>query len=173
MKLFYIIPNALTVCRLASGLAFLFWGALPARGLVLGGLILAAATDLVDGRIARALKVTSNLGGGLDTTADKVFALSLALKLTEGGILPLWAFTLVLAQYLALALIGTAYSLRFHHIPVPELWAHTAAATAVAVVIVGVTTLSRPWTMTLVILLAAANSMHIVIAWRRAIGIQE
>lgn len=172
MKLAFIIPNTLTVCRLVAGPTFLVWGSLPARGLALGGLILAAATDLVDGRVARALEVTSNLGGGLDTTADKVFALALALKLTVDGILPSWAFALILAQYLALASIGTVYSLRFRHIPVPELWAHTAAVTAVALVIVGVTTLSRPWTIALAILLVAANSVHLVVAWRRAAGIQ-
>jgi phosphatidylglycerophosphate synthase len=168
-----IVPNAVTAGRLAAGPIFLIWGSLPARGLVLILLIAAAATDLLDGRIARALKVTSNFGGALDTTADKVFALSLVLKLVEKAVLPWWAFAILLVQYLVLAVAGSIYSYRFHRIPVPEISAHTAAILSVAAVIVGVITLSNFWTAAMAICLMIANLWHIAIAWRRAAGIQK
>ena len=168
----FIIPNALSTARLLAGPAFLIWGSLPMHGLVLAGLIAAAATDLVDGRLARTFDVASNFGGGLDTTADKVFTLALALKLADIGVLPIWAFVVLIAQYLLLASIGTRYSLRFHHIPVPELSAHTAAALAVAVVFVGGISLDHRWTIALAVCLMAANLWHLVIALRRAAGIQ-
>jgi phosphatidylglycerophosphate synthase len=135
-------------------------------------LIAAAATDLVDGRVARALKVTSNIGGGLDTTADKVFALSLMLKLAESAVLPWWILAISLAQYLTLAAVGSIYSRRFHHIPVPEQSAHTAAVLAVAAVIVGVATVNIFWTTALAICLMLANLWHISVAWRRTASIQ-
>lgn len=123
-----ILPNALTVSRLLAGPAFLAWGTLPARGLPLALLIAAAATDLVDGRIARALRVTSNFGGCLDSTADKVFALALLLALADRAVLPWWVFAVLLTQYLLLAAAGSAYVVKFRRIPVPEIAAHSEAA---------------------------------------------
>lgn len=167
------IPNALTVSRLLAGPAFLIWASLPARGLVLIGLFAAVATDLADGRIARALEATSSIGGGLDTVADKIFALCLVLRLTEASVVPAWTFATLLAQYVLLASIGSFYMYRFHNIPAPEKWAHISALFAIAAIIVGVITLNRSWTLALATLLVGANFAHIAVAWRRATGVEE
>jgi phosphatidylglycerophosphate synthase len=164
-----ILPNALTASRLFAGPAFLLWGTLPARGLTLALLIAAVVTDLVDGRIARALRVTSNFGGCLDSTADKVFALALMLALAEKAVLPWWAFAALLAQYLMLAAAGSIYIVKFRRIPVPDIAAHSEAALAVAAVIVGVIALNSLWTTVLAIGLMTANLWHITMAWRRVV----
>jgi cardiolipin synthase (CMP-forming) len=169
----FILPNALTTGRLLAGPVFLVWGSLPARGIVLALLIAAAATDLLDGRIARTLEVASNFGGGLDTTADKVFVLSLVLKLAENDALPWWVFVVLLSQYSVLAVAGSVYSCRFHRIPVPDASAHAAAVLAVAFVIAGVTMPGNSWTVIIAACLIIANLRHIAIAWRRAAGIQQ
>ncbi|HLF62553.1 MAG TPA: CDP-alcohol phosphatidyltransferase family protein [Saprospiraceae bacterium] len=67
-----ILPNALTLCNLIAGscaIAALFEG-MPRVTLVLAGLCL--VLDLLDGFLARRLKVSSALGVQLDSLADLV-----------------------------------------------------------------------------------------------------
>lgn len=170
--LLILAPNLLTVIRLAAGPIFLLFGTVPTRGIQLLLLVVAAATDLVDGRLARALGATTAVGGSLDTVADKVFALCLLLKLMLGGVISPWIFWTILAQYLVLAAAGTAYTMKYHHIPVPEASAHTAAVIAVVAVLVGVVSAARWPTTMLCIALIAANLVHIAIAWLRVAGMR-
>ncbi len=120
-----LLVNGLTVARLALSPALpLLAGHLPAALALytLGGL-----TDLADGYLARRWRVASRAGARLDSVADLVFWLCVAL----------WAVRAV-GQGLAAALpwVGAAFALRLlalaaalwrHHPPLPlHTWANKA-----------------------------------------------
>lgn len=71
------LPNSLTLMRLVLGLAFYF---LP-PALWLPVVILAAASDALDGYLARVFDVQSEFGRILDPIADRVFVGAMALTL--------------------------------------------------------------------------------------------
>jgi CDP-diacylglycerol--glycerol-3-phosphate 3-phosphatidyltransferase len=79
------LPNLLSAVRLALGVAFPLFPA-GARWTVL---LAAAATEFLDGQLARLLGVTSETGRLLDPIADKVFVIAvLATLLAEGTVTP-------------------------------------------------------------------------------------
>jgi phosphatidylglycerophosphate synthase len=96
------IPNTLTVIRLAIGLVYLFLP-VPAR---LPALLVAAATEFLDGVLARWLRARSLTGQILDPIADKIFVLAALLTLVGDGVLAWWWFVLVEIRDIAVA-IGT------------------------------------------------------------------
>ena len=65
--------NALTALRLAAAPACAFAVAYQLHGVALALFVLAVATDLVDGRVARRYGETSALGGLLDHATDATF----------------------------------------------------------------------------------------------------
>jgi CDP-diacylglycerol---glycerol-3-phosphate 3-phosphatidyltransferase len=70
---------------------------------------LAAATDFVDGRLARRWKQTTPLGTFLDTTADKLLVSGALIALVEVGRASAWvAFVIVGREILVLGLKGAA-----------------------------------------------------------------
>ena len=91
------IPNSLTVIRLVLGLVFLF---LP-PGARLPAFLVAAATEFLDGVLARLLRATSLTGQVLDPIADKLFVLAVLLSLWQQGVLSWWALLLVAARDIA------------------------------------------------------------------------
>ncbi len=98
--------NFLTVARLLS--------ALPIVLLVRDGhfhqaallFLIAAATDGLDGYIAKRFNAVTNFGTVLDPVADKVLMDSLFLTLAFGGYLPPWIAVLVISRDL-LIVAGT------------------------------------------------------------------
>jgi CDP-diacylglycerol--glycerol-3-phosphate 3-phosphatidyltransferase len=90
----WTIPNILTVMRLVAApgvaLAFVVFNRPYADWIAIGLFIMAALTDYIDGRLARAWQQESNFGRMLDPIADKamvVIALSVIVGLS--GINPL------------------------------------------------------------------------------------
>lgn len=67
-----LIPNALTVLALCSGLMTIRFGLLARWDLAVVALVLAAVFDTLDGRIARLLGGTSKFGAELDSLSDFV-----------------------------------------------------------------------------------------------------
>ena len=102
----WTIPNALSFLRLL-GVPVFFWLIVgPQRdGLALLILIVSAATDWLDGYLARKLKQFSRLGELLDPLADRlyVFAAIVALYLRE--VLPVWVLVALIARDLTLSLL--------------------------------------------------------------------
>ena len=109
-----MIANAVTASRLV--LAVPLYLLLTASGdaaawASLGVLVLAGLTDVVDGRIARALNQVSKLGAMLDLISDRVLTATLAVGLIAGGRLAgPWAAAalILLARDLAVASFGEA-----------------------------------------------------------------
>ncbi len=83
------IPNLLTALRVVASLlplAVLTASPPAAGGMALLVLIIAAATDSLDGKLARAWNVTSRLGQVLDPIADKMILASLLVLALVHGI---------------------------------------------------------------------------------------
>jgi phosphatidylglycerophosphate synthase len=109
-----MIANAVTASRLV--LAVPLYLLLTAHGdaaawAAFGVMVLAGLTDVVDGRIARALNQVSKLGAMLDLISDRVLTATLAVGLIASGRLTgLWAGAalILLARDLAVASFGEA-----------------------------------------------------------------
>lgn len=103
-----LLPNAITVLALCSGLSAVQFALASRYELSIAGLTAAAVLDSLDGRIARLLDATSKMGAELDSLADCVsFGVSPALVLfvwrLEGNRLG-WVVALVFAVCAALRL---------------------------------------------------------------------
>lgn len=98
------VPNALTFLRLALAVAL----PLLPPGLLLPAIATAAATDVLDGSIARRFHATTDLGRLLDGIADKAFAASVVVTLVLTGRAAWWQGALVLTR----DLVVTALALR-------------------------------------------------------------
>lgn len=88
-----MIANAVTASRLVLALPLFVLLMLPsdaAHWTALGVLVLAGLTDVVDGRIARAMNQASARGAMLDLIADRVLTATLAVGLIAGGALSGW-----------------------------------------------------------------------------------
>ena len=94
------LPNKLTlfrialipVCCLLLGVGLMPWAAAV--------FIIAAATDFLDGYIARKQKLVTTFGKFADPVADKLLVLTAMIFLAEKGVLPAWAVSLVAAREL-------------------------------------------------------------------------
>ena len=68
----WMLPNFLTICALIFGLQAMYHALLSDWNMVIILIIIAALFDLLDGRVARLLKSTSNFGMHLDSLSDFV-----------------------------------------------------------------------------------------------------
>jgi CDP-diacylglycerol---glycerol-3-phosphate 3-phosphatidyltransferase len=67
--------------------------------------LIAAATDFIDGRLARRWEVTTKLGSFLDTTADKLLVATTLLGLLSVGRVSAWvAFVIIAREFTILGL---------------------------------------------------------------------
>jgi cardiolipin synthase (CMP-forming) len=103
------IPNALSLARLAGVPVFL-WLVLGLRSQAgdwwaVGVLIAAAASDWLDGKIARALNQQSRLGQMLDPAADRLYIVATLLALAIRSIIPWWLVGLLAARELLLGVV--------------------------------------------------------------------
>ena len=99
------MPNALTFLRLFMVpvvVALLLAGS---DGIAAAFFVLAAATDFLDGRLARRTGPT-RLGRILDPVADRLMLSSVAVVLAIRGLLPVWAVAILVGRDL-LALVGS------------------------------------------------------------------
>jgi cardiolipin synthase len=99
------VPNVITFGRLVVLALFLLllFGAgdrLAATGL----LVVAGATDFLDGYLARRLGQVSTLGKVIDPIADRLVLATVAVSVIVYGAVPLWLGVLVLAREAAVSL---------------------------------------------------------------------
>ncbi len=98
------IPNALSVARLLGVPVFLWLVLGPeADGWAVGLLIASAASDWLDGKIARALNQQSRLGEALDPAADRLYIAATLIGLAVRSIIPWWLVGLLAARELIVA----------------------------------------------------------------------
>jgi CDP-diacylglycerol--glycerol-3-phosphate 3-phosphatidyltransferase len=95
------LPNAITLSRLILTAAFIIfvawestWGHVTALILFL----VAAASDYVDGWLARKMNLVTPLGKLLDPLADKILVSAAFVFLTAKGICPVWITALIIGR---------------------------------------------------------------------------
>ena len=98
----WTIPNGISAARLLGVPVFL-WLVLGPRtatadAWAVGVLIASAASDWLDGKIARALGQTSKLGQVLDPAADRLYIAATLIGLAVRGIIPWWLFGVLAAR---------------------------------------------------------------------------
>jgi CDP-diacylglycerol--glycerol-3-phosphate 3-phosphatidyltransferase len=101
------LPNLLGLARIAATpvvMALLLLMPFPGAGLLAFVVFaIAAATDSLDGRIARARGEVTPLGVFMDLTADKVLVAGVLVALVEVDLVPSWMAALILVRELVIA----------------------------------------------------------------------
>jgi CDP-diacylglycerol---glycerol-3-phosphate 3-phosphatidyltransferase len=95
------LPNLLGLFRIVTTPVLVILVALAAPWADFGAallLLIMAATDIADGRIARKLQVVSSLGVFLDTISDKIFVAGAMIPMVERGLLPAWLAVIVIVR---------------------------------------------------------------------------
>ena len=94
------LPNKLTILRIIMiPVCLAFWAlGLPLLSAVV--FALAAATDFLDGYIARKQNIVTTFGKFADPVADKILVLTAMIFLAASGRLPAWAVSIVAAREL-------------------------------------------------------------------------
>ena len=98
------IPNQLSLLRLALVPVFLWLVLSEQEGLALITLIVASATDYLDGYLARKLNQTTRLGALLDPAADRLYILATLIGLAVTGNIPIWLPCVIIGRDVLLAL---------------------------------------------------------------------
>ncbi len=129
------LANALTALRIVLAPVFLVLYARGEHVRAMAAFAAAAATDVLDGLVARALHQSSRFGAFLDPIADKLLAACALLALAVTGKLPWWLPALVVTRDLALlagaGLLGTTH----HTVPVAPTRIGKYATVALAVTV--------------------------------------
>ena len=94
------LPNALTAARAVLVIPVIGLIALGDASLALLIFLGAAATDALDGPLARRRGTVTALGSALDPLADKILVVGALAALAISGIAPVWAVALILAREL-------------------------------------------------------------------------
>lgn len=137
------LAHALTISRIP--LAVVFWAVAPHPAWALAVLAIAAATDLVDGIVARAAGGSTEVGAWLDPLCDKTFAIVVLAALAVRLDTPLYLLALIATRELVLVPAALVYRLTplhrrmrydFHAIAAGK-HATIAQFVAVAVIVVG------------------------------------
>jgi cardiolipin synthase len=100
----WTVPNALSIARLLGVPVFLWLVLGPhADGWAVILLIAAAASDWLDGKLARALHQESRLGQVLDPAADRLYIGVMLIGLAIRAIIPWWLVGVLVGRELVLA----------------------------------------------------------------------
>jgi cardiolipin synthase (CMP-forming) len=94
----FTIPNQISLLRLFFVPFFAIFTLDGHFDYALALAVLAAASDFVDGWVARQFKQQSTLGVALDPLADKILMGAACVVLSWSGLLPWWLTTLVLIR---------------------------------------------------------------------------
>lgn len=92
------IPNAISFLRLLLVPVFLWLRFNGEPEWALGVFIVASASDLLDGFLARVLDQRSKLGGIIDPVADKLLVFSALVSLVWTATLPWWLLAVILIR---------------------------------------------------------------------------
>jgi CDP-diacylglycerol--glycerol-3-phosphate 3-phosphatidyltransferase len=107
------IPNLLSLGRLALTPVLVWMILSPDRAWAAGVLFgVMAATDYLDGYIARATNTVTDLGTTLDPVSDRVLALAAGIAMISSGILPAWLGIPVILRDVVLSIAFLALARR-------------------------------------------------------------
>ncbi|MDM8270995.1 CDP-alcohol phosphatidyltransferase family protein [Thermophilibacter provencensis] len=121
------VANVITFCRLALTIVFLFLFATGSnRAAALVCYVVAAATDFLDGQVARRTQTVSWLGKIMDPIMDRVLLFTGVLGLLIVGELPLWVPVFVIGRDVYLA-VGGLILQRYRRRPIDVAYVGKAA----------------------------------------------
>ncbi len=95
------LPNSITFSRLIMTAAFVFAMSQNSLGGDIAGLflfVLAAASDWLDGWLARKMNLVTPLGKLMDPLADKVLVSAAFVFFTQQGLCPVWITALIIGR---------------------------------------------------------------------------
>lgn len=102
----FTVPNLLSMARLLGVPVFLWLILVPqADGWAVLLLLVAGATDWLDGYLARKWNQISRLGQLLDPIADRLYILATLIGLLLRDIIPWWLVALLVARDVVMALV--------------------------------------------------------------------
>jgi cardiolipin synthase len=110
------LPNAISAVRFPLAALFPVTGGAVRIAVVAA----AAASDWLDGRLARRTRRITRLGEVLDPIADKIFMLVALVTLGVEGALPLWALPLLLTRDIGVALGAMVLAARGRTVRMPS-----------------------------------------------------
>ncbi|MCG5536419.1 CDP-alcohol phosphatidyltransferase family protein [Ectothiorhodospira mobilis] len=170
------IPNLITLLRiLLTGP--IIWALVQREyGLVLLLVVVAAASDALDGWLVRRYGWYTRLGGYLDPLADKVLVVGAYTTVAYTGLLPWWLVALVLARDLviiggAAAFRAVTRSLEMQPLGISKLNTFLQITLVLSVIIdAGVLALPQPYLdgmLALVTLTTVSSGVAYVVTWSR------
>lgn len=102
----FTVPNLLSMARLLGVPVFLWLILVPeADGWAVLLLLVAGATDWLDGYLARKWNQISRLGQLLDPIADRLYILATLIGLLLRGIIPWWLVALLVSRDIVMAAV--------------------------------------------------------------------
>lgn len=130
-------PNIVSIARIAT-VPFMVWlMTQPGETAAWAAAVLfavGAATDKLDGYLARRHQVITRMGAWLDPAADKLFVLAPMVVLVVQGIFPAWAAAIVIVREIAVSLLRHSLHRRGLTLPASPM---AKAKTVVQLVAVG------------------------------------
>ena len=111
------LPNALTALRMALIPLFVWAFYQVGPGVALVIYLLAAATDWLDGFLARRWNQVTSFGKLADPLADKLMLLTMLFCMGQSGRVPWWVLGVMLGKEL-LMVIGSVFLLKRHNVVV-------------------------------------------------------
>ncbi len=137
------LPNLLTIARMCMIPIFvsLYYAGMQPLALIV--YLLAGATDILDGYLARKWNQITSFGKLMDPLADKLMTLAMIFCLTDTGYLPLWVLIVLIAKELMMVVGSLALlkGLKGQKIVVMANWAGKAATA----LLIAAVALVFPW----------------------------
>ncbi len=99
MKTKTYVPAAISSIRLAALPFFFFFYTIGNVAACLGLMVFCAATDYLDGYMARRLGVASKMGAYYDASTDFALMLGVYIIFTVQGLYPVWLVVLIVAAF--------------------------------------------------------------------------
>ena len=110
------IPNAICIVRIVLIIPIVMLMFAGNYQWALGLVVIAGASDALDGWLAKRFDWRSRLGGLLDPLADKLLLVSLFVTLAWLGLVPLWLTLVVLGRDLVIVSGAVAYNFLIHDV---------------------------------------------------------
>ncbi len=92
------LPNKLTVFRVILVIPFVFLLLMGFNWISLAIFVVAALTDLIDGKIARKYNLITNFGKFMDPLADKLLVCSALICLVQLARIPAWVVVVIIGR---------------------------------------------------------------------------
>lgn len=151
-------PNAVSLSRivLAPVIAWEIWA--DNSRLALAFFALAAATDFLDGFLARTAQATTRLGVYLDPIADKILLTVVYVALGFTGRVPLWFVAIVFGRDLALVVASAiAMKVSSYNNYRPTIWGKISTFWQIVAAVAAIASADSVYTKDVIYLSAAAT----------------